>query len=120
MQRSEARVIEDVGMWGRIAQGRAAVGYARGNLIYTPEQPAEQLLLLSSGQVGLHLSSDEGRALTLRVIEPGQLFGQIALAESGTYDTFAEVLAPATVYSIARDELLPMIERDPAFALALI
>ena len=98
MRRSQARVIEDVGVWGQIAQGRDPVSYARGNMIFTPDQPAETVLLLSSGQVGLHLSSDEGRALTLRVIEPGLLFGQIALADSGTYDTFAEALTPVTVY----------------------
>jgi CRP-like cAMP-binding protein len=77
-------------------------------------------MLLSSGQIGLHLISDEGRALTLRVIEPGQLFGQIALAETGGYDTFAEALTPVTVYHIQRDQLLQMIEGDPALGLALI
>src|SRR5262249_28266422 len=120
MRRIQARLTEDFGVWGQVAQGRDAVSYARGNIIYTPDQPAESLLLLSSGQVGLHLSSDEGRALTLRVIEPGQLFGQIALAEGGAYDTSAEALAPVTVYPISRAELLPMIERDPALGLALI
>jgi CRP-like cAMP-binding protein len=120
MRRSQARVNEDLGVWGQIAQGRDAVGYARGDIIYTPAQSADVVLLLSSGQVGLQLSSDEGRALTLRVIEPGQLFGQIALAEGGDYDTFAEALTPVTVYSIQRAELLLMIERDPSLGLALL
>jgi CRP/FNR family transcriptional regulator, cyclic AMP receptor protein len=120
MRRSQARVNEDLGVWGQIAQGRDAVSYARGNMIYTPTQPADAVLLLGSGQVGLQLSSGEGRALTLRVIEPGQLFGQIALAEGGAYDTFAEALTPVTVYSIQRAELLPMIERDPSLGLALL
>jgi CRP-like cAMP-binding protein len=120
MRRSQARVNEDLGVWGQIAQGRDAVGYARGDIIYTPAQSADAVLLLSSGQVGLQLSSDEGRALTLRVIEPGQLFGQIALAEGGDYDTFAEALTPVTVYSIQRAELLLMIERDPSLGLALL
>ncbi|HEU5103285.1 MAG TPA: Crp/Fnr family transcriptional regulator [Roseiflexaceae bacterium] len=120
MRRNQAGVNEDVGVWEQIAQGRDAASYARGNMIYTPAQPADALLLLSSGQVGLQLSSGEGRALTLRVIEPGQLFGQIALADGGAYDTFAEALTPVTVYSLPRAELLPMIERDPALGLALL
>ena len=72
MRRSQARVYEDLGVWGQIAQGRDVVSYARGDMIYTPAQSADAVLLLSSGQVGLQLSSDEGRALTLRVIAPGQ------------------------------------------------
>jgi len=120
MGRSQARVIEDVGVWGQLTQGRDPVSYARGNMIFTPDQPAEIVLLLSSGHVGLHLSSEEGRALTLRVIEPGLLFGQIALADSGTYDTFAEALTPVTIYQIPRVDLLSMIERDPSLGLVLI
>jgi CRP-like cAMP-binding protein len=112
--------LEEAGTWAQLAEGREAAAYARGRVIYTPDQPAEDLLLLVGGQVGLHLMSDEGRPLTLRVIEPGQLFGQIALAEVGTYDTFAEALTPITVYRVPRAEALAMIERDPALGLALI
>jgi CRP-like cAMP-binding protein len=120
MLRNKGRAAEDVGAWGQLAHGHDAVGYPRGKLIYTPDQPAQELMLLTSGQVGLHLISDEGRALTLRMIEPGQLFGQIALAEAETYDTFAEALAPITLYRIRRDTLLRMIEREPALGLALL
>jgi CRP-like cAMP-binding protein len=120
MRRNKGRVTEQVGVWAQLAQGRDAADYSRGSLIYTPKEPAEELMLLSSGQIGLHLISSEGRSLTLRVIEPGQLFGQIALAEDGCYDTFAEALTPVTVYRVQRDELLQIIERDPALGLALL
>ncbi len=120
MRHNLGRATEEVGAWGQLAHGRSAVGYPRGSIIYTPQQPAGELMLLSSGQVGLHLISDEGRALTLRVIEPGQLFGQIALAEAGPYDTFAEALAPVTAYRIPRGDALSLIERDPALGLALL
>jgi CRP-like cAMP-binding protein len=120
MRRNKDSATEDVGAWEQLARGRDAVDYPRGSLIYRPDQPAEELLLLSSGQIGLHLTSHEGRALTLRVIEAGQLFGQIALADAGTYDTFAEALTPVTLYRVQRDALLPMIEREPALGLALL
>jgi CRP-like cAMP-binding protein len=117
---NKGRAAENVGAWGQLTQGHDAVSYPRGRLIYRPDQPAQELMLLSSGQVDLHLTSDEGRALTLRVIEPGQLFGQIALADAEVYDTFAEALAPITVYRIRRDTLLSLIEREPALGLALL
>jgi CRP-like cAMP-binding protein len=120
MRRNKSRAAEDVGAWGQLVQGRDIASYPRGRLIYTPSQPADQLLLLSAGQVGLHLMSEEGRALTLRVIEPGQLLGHVALAHGGTYDTFAEALAPVTLYRIPREALLRMIEREPALGLALL
>lgn len=120
MRRNIGHVAEEVGPWGQLATARDPIGYVRGSVIYTPDQPAGDLLLLGSGQVALHLMSDEGRALTLRVVEPGQLLGQIALASSGSYDTFAEALTPVTLYRIPRREVLALIERDPALGLALI
>jgi len=120
MRQENGRATEGAGMWEQFAAGRSTSSYPRGALVYTPEQPAKDLLLLNSGQIGLHLISDEGRALTLRLVEPGQLLGQIALATAGNYDTFAEALTPATLYRIPREEALAIIERDPALGLALL
>jgi CRP-like cAMP-binding protein len=120
MRRNKDRAAESVGAWGELAQGRDAESHPRGSVIYTPDQPAQHLILLSSGQVALHLLSDEGRALTLRVMQPGQLFGHVALAEAGPYDTFAEALTAVTLYRIQHDALPPMIERQPALGLALL
>ncbi len=97
MRHNLGRATEEVGAWGQLAHGRSAVGYPRGSIIYTPQQPAGELMLLSSGQ-----------------------FGQIALAEAGPYDTFAEALAPVTAYRIPRGDALSLIERDPALGLALL
>jgi CRP/FNR family transcriptional regulator, cyclic AMP receptor protein len=120
MRRKKDRRAENVGVWGQLVQGRNAESYTRGNTIYAPDQPAQELLLLASGQVGLYLLSPEGRALTLRVLEPGQLFGQVALDDDGTYDTFAEALGAVQLYRIPHAEVRQMIQRQPELGLALL
>lgn len=120
MRRNKDRGVESVGEWEALARGRAAETCARGELIYRPDLPARDLLLLSGGQVGLYLLSPEGRTLTLRVLEPGHLFGLVALAEEGGYDTFAEASRPARFYRIDRGEVRQMIDRDPQLGLALL
>src|SRR5690349_3164022 len=75
MRRNKYQDIESVGAWGQLAQGRDIEAAARGVTLYAPGQPAGDLLLLRSGQVALYLLSSENRTLTLRVLEPGQLFG---------------------------------------------
>ena len=120
MRQQNGRATDEVGVWEPLTIGRRTLQYPRGALVYTPEQPASDLLLLDSGQIGLHLISDEGRALTLRLVEPGQLLGQIALASAGNYDTFAEALAPVALYRVPRHEALAMIEHEPSLGLALL
>lgn len=120
MRQLNGRAAEEFGGWEQLTIRRVPRTYRRGTLIYSPSQPADDLLLLSGGQIGLHLISDEGRALTIRVVEPGQLFGQIALAGAGTYDTFAEALAPVTVYHLPRSDMQLLIARDPALGMDLL
>ena len=120
MRRKQHQDIDSIGAWGQLAHGRDVESAARGAVIYAPDQPARELLLLRGGQVALFLLSPENRPLTLRVLEPGQLFGHVAVAADGPYDTVAEALTPVRFSRIPRDELLPIIERDAALALALL
>jgi CRP-like cAMP-binding protein len=120
MRRKKGQDIDSVGDWGQLAQGRDIELAARGTIIYAPEQPGQDLLLLRGGQVALYLLSPEGRTLTLRVVEPGQLFGHVAIGDGGAYDTYAEALVPARFSRIRRDEALSLVERDGPLALALL
>jgi CRP-like cAMP-binding protein len=120
MRRKKNQGIESVGIWERLARERDIEDRQRGTVIYAPNQPAEELLLLRSGQVALYLLSPEGRTLTLRVLEPGQLLGLVAVADGGTYDTFAEALTPVRFSRIGRGEVLRLIEHDTDLALLLL
>ena len=120
MRRKHDQSIESAGDWERLASGRAVESAERGTIFYRPEQPAEELLLLRSGQVALYLLSSEGRALTLRVIEPGHIFGHVAVADGGVYNTFAEALAPARFSRVARADLRQLIEQDSDLGLRLL
>jgi CRP/FNR family transcriptional regulator, cyclic AMP receptor protein len=120
MRRKKHQDIDSVGVWEQIAQGREIEPAARGTIIYSPDQPGQDLLLLRDGQVALYLLSPEGRTLTLRVVEPGQLFGHVAIGDGGAYDTFAEALTPTRFSRISRDEALSLVERDGPLALLLL
>jgi CRP/FNR family transcriptional regulator, cyclic AMP receptor protein len=120
MRRKHQQAFESAGDWERLASGRAVESASRGTIFYRPDQPAEELLLLRSGQVALYLLSEEGRTLTLRVVEPGQLFGHIAIADDGTYNKFAEALTPVRFSRVARAELRQLIEQDSGLALQLL
>lgn len=94
--------------------------FRRHSYIYTPEHPAHALYMLRSGQVGLQMLSNEGRALTIKVVEPGQVFGHSALDGGVTYDTYAQALQPARVVAVARAPLLAAVATTPGLGVALI
>ena len=120
MPRLKDQTQENLGVWERFARGREPERLPRGSIIYTPDQPAQALLLLSSGQVRLHLVAPEKRTLTLKVVEPGQLFGLVVVASEDQYDSVAEALTAVQLYRIDRTEITRMLADDPNLALALL
>lgn len=107
-------------VWERLRHFGHAQSFRRHSTIYTPAQPAQTLYLLVSGQVGLHLASREGRLLTVRVVEDGQLFGLSVVECDAAYDTFAEALTPVRALAVPRTELLRVMAEDGVLATAIL
>lgn len=121
MRWSTERVSEASGAWLElIREGEAELeSRPRGSVVYAPGAPASDLLLLMSGRVGLFMRSPEGRSITLRMVDGGELFGHVALADEA-YDSFAEALTDVRLYRIGREKLPALIERLPQLGLALL
>ncbi|MFO7168591.1 MAG: Crp/Fnr family transcriptional regulator [Chloroflexota bacterium] len=91
--------------------------YPAGYTFYAPDDPGEQVFLLQSGRVRLYKLSPEGRALILMVLEPPAIFGEMALADSGRQDSFAEAMVECVVGTLSRDVLRQVLSNHPALAL---
>ncbi|NWF79126.1 MAG: Crp/Fnr family transcriptional regulator [Chloroflexi bacterium] len=107
-------------LWSVLEPLGSPQAFRRHSAIYTPGQPAQALFLLQMGQVGLQMLSSEGRVLTVKVVEPGQIFGHSALDGGERYDTYAEALQPARVVAVPRAAVLQAVQREPGLGTALI
>jgi CRP-like cAMP-binding protein len=94
--------------------------FRRHSYVYTPGQPAHALYLLKAGQVSLQMHSAEGRVLTVKVVEPGQIFGHGALDGGEQYDTFAQALQPVRLVAVPKATVLEAVAATPGFGTALI
>ena len=107
-------------LWERLEPHGSAQSFRRHSYIYTPGQPAHALYLLVSGQVSLQMLSSGGRVLTIRVVEPGQIFGHSVLDSEPGYDTYAEALKPVRAIAVPRPAVYAALGAEPALAGALI
>ena len=74
----------------RIAEQRQ---YRRRQVIHFADQPGDYVYLLCTGRVKIARVSDEGRELTLYLIEDNSLFGETGLMdENDPYELMAETL----------------------------
>ncbi len=120
MPRTWDRSAETPGRWGELIAGHDAESIERKTLIYTPGSAADALFVLVSGQVDLYLRSDEGRMLTLQSVLPGHVFGTVALANDGGYDTYAQATGQSRLYRILSAQAAAIAEANPALGMSLM
>jgi CRP-like cAMP-binding protein len=107
-------------LWAALEPLGTAQAFRRHSSIYTPGQPAHAIYLLQSGQVSLQMLSAEGRVLTVKVVEPGQIFGHGALDGGERYDTYAEALKPVRLVAVSRKAVFGALAANPSLGAALI
>jgi CRP-like cAMP-binding protein len=104
----------------RLEQQISTAEYPAGHMFFAPEDVGEQVFLLRRGRVRLYKLSPEGRALTLMVLEPAAIFGEMALAEQGRHDSFAEAMTECRVGFVAREALREALRWQPAVTLQFV
>lgn len=85
-------------------------------VIYMADDPGEHVYLLKRGRVRLYHVADDGRELTLAVLEPGDVFGDEVLA-GRPRRTFAETLEPAHVCRLRGDDFIELMRAHPDVAI---
>lgn len=101
----------------QVERATSIANHASGQIFYAPEESGDRLYILRRGRVRIYKLSPEGRALTLLILEPSSIFGEMALAQDWVHDSFAEAMTECTVGVIRRDEMRRVLNSNPAVAL---
>jgi CRP/FNR family cyclic AMP-dependent transcriptional regulator len=83
-----------------------------GETFFSPEDTSEKLFILKRGRVRIFRQS-EGRELTLAEIEPGMMFGEMALTAQRIRGSYAQAIEPSVLISMSRTDLEHIIEENP-------
>lgn len=93
--------------------------YESGETIYFPGESADTIYILKKGQVRLSRSSPEGRLLTLALLEPGEIFGELTLDEDGEQSVRAGVVQDSLVCWVSRRNFLNFLSEHPELNLKI-
>ncbi len=83
-----------------------------GTLLWSPHHPHTVLFIVKAGSVCLYRLSPEGRRLTLAVLGPGALFGEMELVGQRMGDGFAEALEPSVLCLMSEQDVRSMLLAD--------
>lgn len=93
--------------------------FGRGELIFTPGDPDEQLYFLRAGAVRVYKTYGDYKEATVALLKDGGVFGKLDLAESSSQDDFAEASTEARVATVRKPAVAWLVKRRPDLALSL-
>jgi CRP/FNR family cyclic AMP-dependent transcriptional regulator len=91
-----------------------------GTLLWSPHEPSPVLFIVKAGSVRIYRLSREGRRLTLAVLGPGALFGQMELVGQRMGEGFAETLEPSVLCLMSEQDVRGMLLADTRIATRII
>ena len=88
--------------------------------IFSKGDKGDCLYGILSGRVRIYSNSAEGAEIMLNVLEPGDLFGEIALLDGSTRTASAAAMEQADLLRIHRAHFLPYVKANPDLILAML
>lgn len=93
--------------------------YEAGRLVFQRGDPAEEVFLVTTGQLRISVCSAEGRELAFRIAGPGDMFGEIGVLDDGCRSADVTALCASEVLVMGRADIRSLVTSRPAFALGV-
>lgn len=95
--------------------------FPKNSILFSEGDTAEHLYILRSGRVKLYEMSEDGRQQIIRLLEPGDFFGELALfMEKQHYILNAETLEDTGICLLAREDFKKLIHKNPEISLGVM
>ncbi len=88
----------------------------RGSLVWSPSDGREVLYIVKSGRVRLVRSAADGRTMTLAVLGPGALFGQMRVLGQDMRSSSAEAVEDVVLCQMTESDVRSLLLADPRIA----
>jgi CRP-like cAMP-binding protein len=94
--------------------------FPRGKLIYLPSDASDGCFLLAAGRVRIFTVTPDGKQSIVAFIEPGDLFGELAIFDSARRDEFAEAAEKSTVVLVPGEVVRSLALDNAALSFGIV
>jgi CRP/FNR family transcriptional regulator, cyclic AMP receptor protein len=94
--------------------------FRRGQVVFTRGDPSDTLFVVISGRVKVVVRSADGGELTLTIIQPGGVFGELGIADGGPRSADADALDECQLLLVPLETVQGICALEPPVVLALL
>ena len=94
--------------------------FEKGEIIYHEGDPLEYLYIVHRGRVKIYKLFESGKEQLLRILEPGEFLGELALFTEKVMDSYAEAIEKSEICAIHRDDIQELMKTHPTIPLKIL
>ena len=94
--------------------------FSAGRVIFSKGSPGECLYAILEGRVGINTLSSDGREIFLNILEPGDVFGEIALLDGRERTAGAVAMTGTNLLRIDRSDFIEFLEKRPKLCIRVM
>ena len=91
-----------------------------GEILFHAGDPGEALFIVREGSVELFIKDTVGQKIVLATAQAGDMFGEVAMLDSGPRTATALALTDAEILVLDRSDLLMLFQRKPEAAMHML
>jgi CRP/FNR family cyclic AMP-dependent transcriptional regulator len=95
-------------------------GMRGGEVLFRRGDPGTTMLIILVGEVHIVLPSSDGREQVIRVLQAGEVLGELAVLDGGSRTADAVAKTNGRLLVVERADLTDLLRNDPGLALALM
>jgi len=102
-----------------IAAASRSRNFRRGQVLFTTGDPGDTVIVVISGRIKVVVRSADGGELTLTIVPPGGMLGELSAADGGPRSADAETMEDCRLLLVPREAIQDLCGRVPSVAQAL-
>src|SRR6266487_3588590 len=101
------------GEWDAIVDRARMRHFAAGEPIFLMGSPGASMMAVLRGSMRISIPSNEGREIVLAVLQPGEVFGEIAVLDGKDRTADAHAVTACLLAGLERRDVLEFLESQP-------
>ncbi|MBT2656108.1 Crp/Fnr family transcriptional regulator [Bacillus sp. ISL-18] len=97
-----------------------SVPFKKGELIYHAGDRSDSLYIVHKGKVKIYRLSETGKEQLVRILNPGDFTGELALFRNDLHESFAEAMTNTMVCTIHQADLQDLLVKYPSISLKIL
>jgi CRP/FNR family transcriptional regulator, anaerobic regulatory protein len=94
--------------------------YKKGENIYSAGDQSDSLYIVSKGKIKIYRLSESGKEQLLRILNPGDFTGELALFNATLHEAFADAIEETNVCTIKRSEFQQLLLKYPSISIKVL